>query len=280
MRHLKELISQDVSNCVAERKRIQLLFESADVIVRDKWGMELYHSSYKGMSERSFTKAPFRGTAITIDDFISRYKKDWDTQTLDGLLTYAEIILNIVLWADKDIGKYNEARQVGRRIIDNINILVNKAGCEIIKDGDEYVIAKSDPLASDLAWKCDDEDVQDAIMLYNRLEMKGDIAEKRKLLMTIARTVEPITDDGTVRCKCPEIFDDVKFGMNNLKIRHNNEEGKSERPALKSLSDKELEVAYDDLYVAMIVLLRIAKYDEGHARMEGLRKIFKKKKKV
>lgn len=276
MRHLKELISQEVSNYEAERKRIQLLFESTDIVIRDGWGLELYQSSYKGMSERSFTKAPFRGTAITIDDFILRYKEHWDSQTLDGLLTYAEIILNIVLWADKDIGKYKEAKQVGARIIDNITVLVERAGYEIVKDGDEYAIVRSDALAADLAEMCGEEDVREAIMAYNRLDMRGDVAGKRKLLMTISRTVEPITDDGTMRCKCPEIFDDVKFGMNNLKIRHNNEEGKSRKPALKMLDEDELETAYDDLYVAMIVLLRIAEYGEGHDRMEKLRKMFKK----
>ena len=111
-----------------------------------------------------------------------------------------------------------------------------------------------------------------AILEYNRFSLNGDIERKRELLNTIGQAIEPVAKDKLLRAKCPEVFDDVNFALNRLNIRHNNVAGKHEQPAFHHLSNTDVEVAYDDLYASMLILLKVSQYKDGHARMEELKK--------
>ena len=130
-------------------------------------------------------------------------------------------------------------------------------------------------MASVVMQEIDDKAVSLTILEYNRFSLKGDITRKKELLGIMAHSVEPLIKDPSLRSKCHEVFDDIKFGLNNLNIRHNNVEGANQKSALLSLSNDSLENLYDSLYSSILILLRVAQNQKGHAAMDKMKKAMK-----
>ena len=270
MMHLHDILGMKITDYELERQRLEVLFSKT----------RFYDSYYGGgsttlqaMSEESFRSSGIRGTSINIDDLIDRCKTYWRKPSLEGLLLYCEVVFNVVMCADDEICRCGDARSIQNQLIANIISVLEKTGYDLQKGEDGiYFVAQKNAVATDVIQELDDKHLALAILEYNRFSMKGEIERKRELLNVIGQAVEPILKDATAKASSPEIFDDVRFALNRLNIRHNNVAGANEQPALKKLSKEELETAYDDLYSSMLVLLKISQLKEGHARMDALKK--------
>ena len=274
MIHLHDILGMKISDYELERRRIETLFQRTEFYVPDGYGERL--TTYKELAELPFFSSELRGTTINISDFIERCAPHWKKPSLEGLLLYCEVIFNIVLSCDKGLRYKTEANKVSVQIIENILRVTEKLGYDIHKDENNlYFVTKKDALAAEVIQEIDDKAVSLAILEYNRFSLKGDLARKKELLGIVAHAVEPLIKDPSFRCKCPEVFDDIKFGLNNLNIRHNNVEGANQKSALLSLSNDSLENLYDSLYSSILILLRVAQNQKGHAAMGKMKKAMK-----
>lgn len=266
--HLRDLLNMEIKDFELERKRIEYLFQGQEFrIDYSKYTLKKYIAS-------SFLKSALRRTAVSIDDFINECSHEWKYPSLMSLLFYCEMMLNLMgiieigTWTNRDVVSLRG------RIIENINLILDKTGYSIDKGSDGIIsIVKKDALTSAVIEDLTEVDVASAVLSYNRIESNGDLEGKQKLLFIIGKHVEPIIQrykdfDGLKY----DVADDVRFGLNNLHVRHNNEEGKVAKPMLKQLSAVELESAYDDLYRSMLLLIELEKYPEAHERIKKLRK--------
>ena len=270
MMHLHDILGMKMTDYELERLRLETLFSKT----------QFYDSFYGGgtttlkeMSEESFRSSPMRGTFIGIDDLMESCRGYWLKPSLDGLLLYCEVLFNIAICANGMIKNCGSALEIQNQLSANIVTILEKTGYDLQKGEDGiYFVAQKNAVATDVIQELDDKHLALAILEYNRFSMKGEIERKRELLNVIGQAVEPILKDATAKTRSPEVFDDVRFALNRLNIRHNNVAGANEQPMLKNLSKEELETAYDDLYSSMLVLLKISQLKEGHARMDALKK--------
>ena len=268
--HLIDLLQEEISDFQQERIRLQTIFEKT------------YFYSNKGMVSlklflaEAFRSSSIRGTFTDIDDFFNGCSHYWNTTELDGLLFYCEVIVNII---DSCFEGYNsffppEAEQVIRQCLQNIDIILNKTGYKRIKDDNGFwTVIKKDALASSVIEDIDDKVTAKAILEYNRLDMKGKLEGKRKLLKQIGDFIEPtLQKRNDLSGQLHELADDVSFCLNNLNIRHNNKEGNFKKDFLNSMTDRELEILYDDAYRTALLLIELSKQEESHKRIAAVRR--------
>ena len=270
MKHLHDILGMKISDYEAERLRLEALFMKARFVESE---YTTFETTLKDMSEAPFRTSKMRGTSISIDDFMNRCEPYWHTASLEGLLLYCEILFNIAICANDVIRRNGDALELQNQLCGNIVEILEKTGHEIQKEENGlYYVVQKNAIATDVIKDLDDKHLAVAILEYNRFSLKGDIERKRELLNTIGQAIAPIAKDKLLKEKCPEVFDDVNFALNRLNIRHNNTAGKHEQPAFSHLSKTDVEVAYDDLYASMLILIKVSQYRDGHTRMEKLKK--------
>ncbi len=264
--HLRDLLNMEIKDFELERRRIEHMFQVQEFrIDYSKYTLKKYMA-------RDFLKSKLRGTAVSVDDFIRECSQMWAYPSLKALLFYCEMMLNLMAiveitnWTNRDVVSLRA------RIIDNINLILDKTGYSAnIEDG-IVLIVKKDALTSAVVEDLDDVDVASAVLSYNRIDSQGDLECKRKLLFVIGKGVEPILQRYKEFAGLKyDMADNVRFCLNNLDIRHNNIAGRDAKPLLKRLSDTSLESAYDDLYRSMLLLIELENYPEAHERIKALR---------
>lgn len=264
--HLRDLLNMEIKDFELERRRIEHMFQVQEFrIDYSKYTLKKYMA-------RDFLKSKLRGTAVSVDDFIRECSQMWAYPSLEALLFYCEMMLNLMAiveitnWTNRDVVSLRA------RIIDNINLILDKTGYSAnIEDG-IVLIVKKDALTSAVVEDLDDVDVASAVLSYNRIDSQGDLEGKRKLLFVIGKGVEPILQRYKEFAGLKyDMADNVRFCLNNLDIRHNNIAGRDAKPLLKRLSDTSLESAYDDLYRSMLLLIELENYPEAHERIKALR---------
>lgn len=269
MIHLHDILGMKINDYELERQRIEVLFKKTKFHDDSYYGLV----TYKDVVDQAFSTSRIRGTAISLDDFMNQCAVHWKKPSLDALLFYCEVVFNVVMSTNDDIRYHTTASRLADQMLGNIFRILEKTGYDLQKGEDGiYFVAQKNAVATDVIQELDDKHLALAILEYNRFSMKGEIERKRELLNVIGQAVEPILKDATAKARSPEVFDDVRFALNRLNIRHNNVAGANEQPALKKLSKEALETAYDDLYSSMLVLLKISQLKEGHARMDALKK--------
>lgn len=269
--HLHDILGMKLSDYAGERRRIHDLLHEKYYVPTGMVGSRC--TTYIYEAEKPFRRSNFRGTSVDINDLFCRCAPYWSSNDLESLLLYCEVVANIVLCVDSAGLSADTTKARGRQILENICIVLDKTGYEFHSNEQKiYFITQKNAIATDVVHELYDKHLALAILEYNRFSLKGEIDRKRELLNVIGQAVEPILKDTKAKARSPEVFDDVKFALNRLNIRHNNLSGANEQPTLKSLSKDELETAYDDLYSSMLVLLKISQLKEGHARMEALKK--------
>lgn len=265
--HLRDVLNMGVTDFELERSRIEKLFQEETFIVGYN-----YHT-LKTFAETAFRRSKLRGTALSLSDFLQQCSAEWEEPSLSALLFYCEVILNLVRLVLGSGYVTNEARSICGMIAQNIDLILNRTGYYYKVDDDEIItIYQKDALASAVVEDLSEKDVASAVLAYNRLESKGDVEGKSKLLFTIGKYTEPVYQQyksfvGLKR----DVAENVRFGLNNLHVRHNNEEGKDAKPILARMTDEELEEAYDDLYRSMLLLIELDKYPETDKRIKALR---------
>ena len=268
--HLHELLKMSIQDYELERKRIEKLFERTDVICMCPY---TNYDSLKHFLSDHFLGSRLQGTALNIKDFFSSNAQEWSKASLDSLLLYCEVVYGFIAEFYDHIKVVSEAKKIADQISHNITIILEKTGHEMRKTKDDFwEIVKKDALASAVMEDLSDADAAMAVLDYNHFGTKGNVAKKRELLVTIGRYVEPLTDDIEMKGSHSGLVDDVRFCLNNLHIRHNNEEGKFAKDWLEKMSGEELESWYDKAYRSMLLLIEEHKHLETHRQINALKK--------
>lgn len=98
--------------------------------------------------------------------------------------------------------------------------------------------------------KCYDFNIAFSVLKYNHASLKGQLEEKRKLLQSIANEYEdllksPIKPFG-------DFFTKTTGLLNNLNIRHNNKNGKTQKETLIQMEAKEVKKWYNETYQLLL----------------------------
>lgn len=271
--HITDLLSGELDDFAGERNRLVSLFSR-------KTHPDLYgcSSSLKSCVEWKFDRCKIRGTSISVDDLLQRTEVHWKNDTLDGLLLFCEIIINLLACVNRLGLDDDQLEKWYDELLTNAKNIADKTGHKFILDKDGIAIAvKEDALASAVIEDIDDKPAARAILEYNRVDNKRNLKEKRELLVRIARYLEPTLKDKDLKEPRKSLSDDINFALNNFNIRHNNDAGKSANVLLPELTSQMLEIVYDDLYRAMLLFFEFEKYAPGSERFVKLRKLLKER---
>ena len=118
----------------------------------------------------------YNGLYIDIDDFLQSCSLYWKTPSLEGLLFYCEVVLNL-LFPKKSYATYDdEGRRLRNMVATNISVILNKTGYGFSRGEDGIItIHKKDALAASVIEDMDDKATAKVILEYNRFNLKGDL---------------------------------------------------------------------------------------------------------
>ena len=264
--HFIDLIKRDIDDFGREQERLQLLFERKQ-----------FYTTYNGVQTvknliaNTFRTSRFRGTFTDLDDFLNSNKWLWRNSSLEDLLFYCEMLINLFHESREQLEKVADAWGVIDQILKNIRIIVDRTNHEIKQTDDGIIIVRKDALTAVAVEDVADQDVAMAILEYNHNGIQGNLERKKRLLAVIGKHVEPLTQKSGLKNEQPGLVDDVGFCLNNLDIRHNNKTGEKEKPFIQTISKEDLEALYDGAYRSMLLLIEMDAHKEFHLKTKQYR---------
>lgn len=158
-------------------------------------------------------------------------------------------------------------------LLENIEILLEHLNYEeqVFDKEEKVILVPKNPAATAVAEIADNEHIAFAILKYNHNSLKGNIAEKKSLLLSIANEYEPLLKKPINGFS--DYFSKANGLLNNLNLRHNNLEGKDKCKAVCEMSVEELEKWYDELYQLLLFCILIK---DNVQRKEAIDQLLKK----
>ena len=198
---------------------------------------------YWHIEKEVFDKLPIKGTFINLKDLLNGLGINLNKRnaTLDDIFNLAEFILCAV---DADFGG---RKYLYKPLLDNINIILEKTSHKIISIGKGKIIVPKDAKVEQAASLAKSGSLSLEILKYNHRSNIGNIDNKRSILASIGKSYET-----TLKKDKSQLADDIRFLLNNLDIRHDNQKGNNE--LLKIVGD-DLEKWYDNLYSLFVAYI-------------------------
>ena len=115
--HLGDLLREEISNYEDERRRLEVLFSeqvfSESIYPYTRYTVQSYIAD-------DFMNSHFRGTSISVEDFLGQCEREWRTPSLKGLLFYCEVLLNLLTLIDMRHGSLRQAMALKNLIVEAI----------------------------------------------------------------------------------------------------------------------------------------------------------------
>ena len=270
----------------SEIKKINKLF-SAEYYFEENALM--YHSLEKIIKEYLFDDWKYRGTCISIAEYLERANAAVANKgivTEEQIINNLEVMENFVkLYFDNSGNLFEEYKIKYYAGLDTvfcelINTLEKRMGLTTREYKDRVIIYPKNAPLEKVVDLCDDEDVQWELIRYVREDLS--LSEKRKTLAYLATNLYIEEDSKEKDEHIKELIKKAGNILNNLHIRHNNKTGKWENEALKDLKKADAISLCDMVYNEMltIVLLREHKeYEKIYTDFNKKQKEAKAKKK-
>lgn len=190
---------------------------------------------------------------------------------INALEYYSNILYIVEYKIDKPVSLPLRGCEEYKMLLENIDILIDQLHYkkQTFEEEDKVILVPKDPAATAVA-EISSKDVAFAILKYHHASLKGQIEEKRKLLLSIANEYEPLLNKPIAGFK--EYFDKATNMLNNMNIRHNNKSGKNKKELIAQMGDDELESWYDELYQLLLFCVLIKDNKERKDKVDDLLK--------
>lgn len=201
-----------------------------------------------------------------------------DCSPLENMLVNLEYFCNIIYLANTKLSYSSfqvqftcQKTQQFIMLEDNIKLLLEHLNYEQIieKEAEKVILVPKNPAATAVA-EISSKDTAFAILKYHHASLKGQLEEKRKLLLSIANEYEPLLKRPIDGFK--DYFDKATNMLNNMNIRHNNKSGNNKKELVAQMNDEELENWYDELYQLLLFCILIKDNKDRKDRIDELLK--------
>ncbi len=196
-----------------------------------------------------------RGSCLNCAELKEKINLTQDFDDKENVLTTLEYYLNIIFMIESKVPVEHSfpLHNIPEfyMLSENIRLLLEHLHYKkiVFDDEEKVILVPKDPAAIAVA-EISSDDVAFAIMKYHHASLKGNLNEKRRLLVSIANEYEPLLEkpvNGFIK-----YFDDAKNMLNNAHIRHNNKSGRDRKELIANMSDEDLEKWYDELYQLLL----------------------------
>lgn len=193
---------------------------------------------------------------------------------------YLEYLLNMIQLFEREKHSLISSRSISiqtpiyQALIDNFSLLLSQLNLKSVrKEQGIYILVPEDPAVTEAVEIVEKPDVKLAILEYNHITNRNDLAEKQKILTILAKDFEPRRLELEEMKEWKSLASDLGFLFNTLDIRHNNTEGKKAVPAIQNMPEKDLLKWYDTTYRLYLtaVLLHDYRNEEQQAKITALK---------
>lgn len=222
-----------------------------------------------------------RGTCIDCNDMLAALDlkeilKDSKNITENNMLNYLEYAANILRLVNnvklQKCASY-DVTNVYYAALDNVRSCLNWLNFEtkIFKKKDIVLVVEKNAAAASVA-ELVDEELAYSIISYNHFLLKGNIDEKKKILLKLANEIEPKRKE--LEKINYALADNIFYMFNNLNIRHNNTKigDKYYKEYVAKMSESELEEWYDKVYQGTLLANLLLEDENEKIKIGELRK--------
>ncbi len=251
-------------NPLSEIRRIdELLKKDGGVYVADEIFAALTNgtpvSIIKYIDNNLFKTWKQRGTCIDCDDFectvgIHNIPATEDELTNEFIVIYCEYAANMVFLLKQGVSKGDKLTDIVFAVEENIKKFLAWYNYELkyYPKEQKVLVVPKNPSATSVAENMEDESLSYSVISYNHYLLKGDIEQKKTILLALGTDLEPRRKEiGTIDKK---LEDSIFFMLNNLNLRHNNRQkgNKNYNEKVAKMKKVKLEMWYDELYHLML----------------------------
>lgn len=252
-----ELLEKREFNPRSEYIALWKLFDEEKRIVYDgRWRSLL---EYVNMAH--FRSLPFRGSFTSLEEMMDAISlRKQSVVDIDKLLLFCEFLIAVLHNSESE--EFPGTNEQKKTIFDNIAYILKRTNHELREDANKnWIIVEKNKSATLAAQLVSDTTVAFDIIEYNHFAIKGHLAEKKKLLTSVAAYIEPILRSKALSgAGYKQLESDAGFIFNNFHIRHNNKEGAKAQDYIVSVRNKELEEWYDKAYEIALSVIIISDY--------------------
>jgi len=268
-RNLWDVLQNTEINPIKEVLKIEKLFSRTEIFINE---FE-FKTIEDYIDSRYFSSWKYRGTCLDISDF-RKSKKILTTQRIDGyanisiedMFLYFEFIINMLYLIKEFDGNLADYYILIQENIDFILEHYNQKSFSH-KEEDIFIIVEKSEKATSVSELYPEIAIK--VIEYNRFSLKGNLQRKKELLLAIAHKFEGVKKQ--LKQVNPALCDDITNLLNNINIRHNNED------KVKNISDEDLEKWYDRIYDMLLLALLYVDYAEYIGGIRDLHKTLKVK---
>lgn len=257
-----ELMENHKYNFIDEVKRIK------NKIEKNIHKSRLYNCSFFDEINNAIIQWKYNKLNYNYYEFIEEY--NININNIKDAFSYLALILNILinLNNNRNISTYYRNDRIELiQIITNLLSIFNK---DFINDNDKFIIIDKNNTVTEVIKDIKDENYALAILQYQNVTIKDNVVEKEKLLTIISKNILPLIDKYREKQyknnqEYYKIADDLSCMLNNFHIRHNNKDGKDEKPFIHTLSNNEKIEYLDTIYNLILLIQQIENYNTLYA---------------
>lgn len=213
------------------------------------------------LNKYHFRNLPFRGSFTSLVEMMAEFGfRKRSSVDLDQLFLFCELIIAVLPKSQRDYPSNTLAQR--KTILENVSYILEHTNHEIRQDqNNNSIVVEKNKSATMAAQLVTDASVAFELIEYNHFAIKGHLAEKKAILVSISGYIEPILNSKVLSAAgYKQLESDTGFVFNNFHIRHNNKEGSKANDYIASISDIDLEEWYDKAYELALSVIIINDY--------------------
>lgn len=282
-RNIFEILSEDF-DILKEIRTIWFLFKRDVTISIPKKGT--YRTTSQEVSildfvhSHAFTYWKSRNRSISPFDMMERLGINEESifhidKFCDELIVFLEFVLNMIKRCDIYLNNKDKIPSSNYKLLkENNNIFIEHFGYETFydKDKEQVLLIEKNEVATAVA-EISEPDITKKVIQYNHYKLKGDVEEKKNIILLLANELEPQRNE--LEKINQTIASDLFFMLNNMNLRHNNIEpdDKNFKKYVADMNKNELEEWYDETYQMILLAYLLLDNVERQKKIKGLKKL-------